>query len=152
MTLFPGFGGAVTGVAIPCLVFLLCYLAKGDGPFNLDPRGERNAFEPFLQKYLRLAEYIIGIATGSIVLLVGSSAFHGKGGHLPGFYASPLLLLAYCVVYGIGFMVWMIYHYEDYQHENPHTKLAYAISETLGFSALLCFISGYFWLIVCVAS
>jgi hypothetical protein len=44
-------------------------------------------------------------------------------------------------------MVWLIYHYEDYQHGAKHTRLAYAFSLTLGFSALACFLLGYVWLI-----
>jgi hypothetical protein len=33
--------------------------------YNLDPRGREGAFEPLLQKYLRLSEFMIGLATGS---------------------------------------------------------------------------------------
>jgi hypothetical protein len=84
------------------------------------------------------------------VLLVGSSALHGQAGHLPWFYATPLLLLGWCVVFGIGFMVWLIFHYEDYQHGNPHTRFAYSLSETFGFSSLVCFGVGYVWLIIAV--
>jgi len=101
------------------------------------------AFEPFLAKYIRVAEYVIGLATGSIILLVGSSALHGQGGHLPWFYASPLLLLAFCVIYGVGFMVWLIYNYEEHQHGNPHTRFAYSLSLSLGFSSLACFCVGF---------
>ena len=84
------------------------------------------------------------------MLLVGSSALHGQSGHLPWVYASPLLLLCWCVVYGIGFMVWLIFNYEDVQHGNPHTREAYTLSETLGFTSLLCFGLGYGWLIIVV--
>jgi hypothetical protein len=52
-------------------------------------------------------------STGSIVLLVGSSAFHGQGGRLPWFFASPLLLLSASVLFGLLFMAWMILNYED---------------------------------------
>jgi hypothetical protein len=114
--------------------------------------GVKDTFEPFLAKYIRVAEFLIGLATGSIVLLVGSSALHGQGGHLPWFYASPLLLLAWCVVWGIGFMVWLIFNYEHHQHGNPHTRPRYALSETLGFSSLICFVVGYVWLIFRVTS
>lgn len=148
----PGFCGLVLGPLVFGAVWCLTYFTKASGPFNLDPQGVKNAFEPFLAKYLRMAEFIIGIATGSIVLLVGSSALHGQGGRLPWFYASPLLALAWCVVWGILFMVWLIFHYEDYHHGNPHTKRAYALSETLGFSSLACFGIGYVWLILRVAT
>lgn len=144
----PGINGLLVGLAILVAIWALAYLSRGPGPFNFDPKGTPGAFEPFLAKYIRMAEFIIGLATGSIVLLVGSSALHGQGGRLPWFYASPLLLLVMCVVYGIAFMVWLIYDYEDYQHGNPHTRRAYALSLTLGFSALVCFFVGYVWLIL----
>lgn len=137
-------------MTIGLALFTLFYLTREAGPFNLDPKGEAGKFEPFLAKYLRAAEFIIGLATGSIVLLVGSSALHGQGGKLPWIYASPLLLLAWCVVYGILFMVWQIYNYEEYQHGEPHTRFGYSLSLTLGFGSLACFGIGYMWLIFCV--
>src|SRR5690242_8244227 len=106
--LFPGLGGLVLGLLSPAAIGSLCYAGKKHPEYNLDPDGRMGAFEPFLLEYMRHAEYVIGLATGSIVLLVGSSALHGRGGRLPWFYASPLLLLALCVVYGVGFMVWLI--------------------------------------------
>jgi len=143
----PGTSGLVVGAVLFLVIGTSVYFTREDGPFNLDPQGKAGAFEPFLVKYLRVAEFIIGLATGSIVLLVGSSALHGQGGRLPWFYASPLLLLALCVVYGIAFMVWLPFNYEEYQHGNPHTRLGYTLSLTLGFSALACFCVGYVWLI-----
>jgi hypothetical protein len=139
------------GLAIFFVIGACAYFTRELGPFNLDPKAKPGAFEPFLVKYMRVSEFIIGLATGSIVLLIGSSALHGQGGRLPWFYASPLLLLAICVVYGIIFMVWLIYHYEEHQHGVPHTRFAYSLSLTLGFSALACFSVGYIWLILRVA-
>ncbi len=133
---FPGISGLVLGMA-----FFVIIGACSSG-----------AFDPFLTRYIRIAEFIIGLSTGSIVLLVGSSALHGQGGRLPWFYASPLLLLAWCVIYGIAFMVWLIFHYEQHQHGNPHTRFAYSLSETLGFTSLACFCVGYIWLIFQVTS
>jgi hypothetical protein len=146
--LFPGFSGLATGVGILAIVWASSYLTKKDVTYNLEPEGKVGAFEPFVAKYIRAAEYIIGLATGSIVLLVGSSALHGQGGRLPWFYASPLLLLALSVVYGIAFMVWLIWHYEMHQHGNPHTRGAYSLTEGLGFGSLSCFCVGYIWLII----
>lgn len=150
--LFPGFSGLILGIVILLGIGAASYFTKEFESYNLDPRARPGAFEPFLLKYIRVSEFIIGLATGSIVLLVGSSALHGQGGRLPWFYRSPLLLLAWSVVYGVGFMVWLIFHYEEYQHDNPHTRLAYTISETLGFSSLVCFGLGYIWLIFQVTS
>lgn len=147
---FPGTGGILTAVGIFIMVGATAYSTRGPGPFNLDPQNIAGAFEPFLAKYVRASEYIITLATGSIVLLVGSSALHGAGGRLPWFYASPLLVLASCVIYGVAFMVWLIFDYEEHRHGNPHTRFAYSLSLTLGFSSLLCFCVRYVWLIVCV--
>jgi hypothetical protein len=143
-----GTAGLLVGVGIVVGIGIAAYETRGSGPFNLDPPGRPGGFEPFLAKYLRLAEFVIGLATGSIVLLVGSSALRGQGGRLPSIYASPLLLLALCVVYAIGFMVWLTYHYEEYQHGNPHTRFAYSLCLTLGFAGLACFCLGYIWLIL----
>src|SRR2546430_2242978 len=118
----PGTSGLITGVGISLAIGTLAYSTRGPGPFNLDPQNRAGAFEPFLAKYLRAAEYVIGLATGSIILLIGSSALHGQGGHLPWFYASPLLLLAFCVIYGVGFTVWLIFNYEEHQ-DRKSTRL-----------------------------
>jgi hypothetical protein len=149
--LFPGFSGVVTIALIPAIIGTVSYLTRNKIPaYNLDPLGKPGAFEPLLQKYIRLAEFMIGLATGSIVLLIGSSAFHGQGGHLPWFYASPLLVLAASVLTGLGFMTWQILSYEETQHGNPYKASWYSISETLGFSSLAFFCIGYVWLVVAV--
>jgi hypothetical protein len=126
------------------------YITRGEGPFHLDPKGEKSAFEPFLQKYIKIAELVIGLASASIVLLVGASTFHSQGGHLPWFYASPLLLLALSVAYSVAFNAWLIYEYEEYCHGNKHNRLRYSISLASGLSALSCFGISYVWLIICV--
>jgi hypothetical protein len=101
--MFAGFWGIVTASGVFSLIGAISYLMRRKpGFYNLDPRGEPGAFEPLLQKYLHLAEFMIGLATGSIVLLIGSSIFHGKDGHLPSFYASPLLVLAASVFLGLA--------------------------------------------------
>jgi hypothetical protein len=147
---FPGFSGMLLGALTFVGVGTFSYSTKKFQAYNLDPQGKEGAFEPFLAKYLRVAEFLIGLASGSIVLLVGSSALHGQGGHPPWVYASPLLLLCWCVLYGVVFMVWLILNYEEHQHGNPHTRKAYAFSETLGFSSLACFWLGYVWLCLAV--
>jgi hypothetical protein len=146
----PGILGVLLGLAAPVVIFAMEYKSKKFESYNFDPRGVEGAFEPFLAKYIRAAEFIVGLATGSIVLLVGSSVLHGQGGHLAWFFASPLLLLAFSVVWGIAFMVWLIFSYEEYRHENPHTAFAYSLSEALGFASLFCFCAGYIWLIIAV--
>jgi hypothetical protein len=146
----PGFSGAVIGPIVLFSVWAACYRNKESEWYNLDPQAKPGAYEPLLSKYIRASEFIIGLATVSIVLLVGSSALHAQAGRLPWFYASPLLLLGWSVIFGVAFMVWLIFTYEEYQHGNKHTKLVYSISEALGFSSLGCFCLGYILLIFLV--
>jgi hypothetical protein len=69
-----GICGALVGAALfPAVYALVRFtITKEPGPYNLDPKGIHNAFEPFLSKYLRISEFVVGLAAGSIVLLVGS--------------------------------------------------------------------------------
>lgn len=146
--LFPGFSGSLTSLVILGVIWLFTRLTKKYSAYNLGPGGDPRAYEPLLNRYIRLAEFMIGAASGSIVLIVGSSALHGQGGRLAWFYASPLILIAASVVYGISFMACQILTYEEVSHGNPHTANQYALNETLGFSALLCFVVGYIWLVI----
>jgi len=116
----------------------------------MDPKGVVGSFEPFLARYLRLSEAIVGLSAGSIVLLIGSSVFHSQSGHLPWFYASPLFLLAFCILYATLFSSWIAFQYEGYRHGDKYKKYGYAITESLGFSSLVCFVFGYMWLIAAV--
>lgn len=152
MTLFGGFAAIVTDVVVPAVLWGICRSQKKLRVYDFEPQGKPGAFEPLLQKYLHLAEFTIGLATGSIVLIVGASFLHGKEGRLPWFYANPLLVLAGSVLTGIAFMVALILNYEEVQHGNPHTAAAYALIETCGFSSLFLFIIGYRWLIFAVAA
>jgi hypothetical protein len=148
---FPGTFGILVGALIPAALWCVCFFPKPDVNYYLDANGEPKAFEPFLAKYLKVSELIISLATGSIVLLIGSSSLSGgHEGRLPWFYASPLFILAFSVLYAIAFSVWMTFHYEMYQHDKVHSRKQYAFSETLGFSAVVCFLIGYIWLIASV--
>lgn len=148
--LFPGFTGSVTAALILIIAAVASYSGKKYTNYNIDPKGIPGTFEPILARYIRIAEFIIGLDTGSIVLIVGSSALHGQSGHLPWVYASPLLLLASSVIYGVGFMACLILNDENARHGNKHTATRYALSETFGFSALACFCAGYIFLVVLV--
>jgi len=147
---FAGLTGVVLGPLVFLAIWAICYYTKEHKSYNLDPKAVLGAFEPFLSKYIRASEFVIGLATGSIVLLVGSSALHAQGGRLPWFYATPLLVLGWSVVFGVAFIVWLIYSYEEYRHGNDHTDRIYATSQALGFSAVLCFCLGYIFLILLV--
>ena len=148
--LFPGFSGVLTAALILLIAWVISYAGKKYPAYNIDPKGEPGTFETILARYLRIAEFIIGIDTGSIVLIVGSSALHGQSGHLPWVYASPLILLASSVVYGVVFMACLIMNDENARHGNPHTPVRYALSETFGFGSLGCFGAGYIFLAILV--
>ncbi len=129
---------------------LLFSRRRSTSAYTLDPKGKPGAYEPILAKYLKLAEVLLGLATGSIVLLVGSSALRGNGGKLPWTFASALVLLAFAAIYAVGFMGWQIFCYEYYQQGNAHTAFHYSLSEALGLASLTSFFIGYLWLIAAV--
>src|SRR2546423_10379385 len=105
--LFTGFCGLLMAVGTPVVIACLAYFTKKSEAYNLDPQDRPGAFVPFLTQYMQIAQFLIGLAVGSIVLIVGSSALHAQGARLPWFYASPLLLLAGSVLYALLFMVWL---------------------------------------------
>jgi hypothetical protein len=147
----PGTAGFCVGLGLFLLVrYIADKRTAQSGTFTFEPRGVPGTFEPRLANYVRAVEYLLGLATGSIVLLVGSSALHPNG-TLPWVFASPLIVLGFCVVYGVLFMVLLIFIYEEFLHHNNYTRARYVRNQGLGFSALACFCLGYLWL-VCSAS
>ena len=147
----PGTAGFCVGL---CLLLLVTYIADKRTPqsqtFTFEHHGIPGAFEPRLANYVRAVEYLLGLATGSIVLLIGSSALHPTG-KLPWVLASPLIVLSFCVVYGVLFMVLLIFSYEEFLHHNNYTRARYVTNQGLGFSALVCFCLGYLWLVCSVS-
>ena len=118
--------------------------------FNFEPPGEKGGFEKLLANYLDIAKVVIGLASGSIVLLVGSASFRSIG-RLSASFASPLSLLALCILYAVLFMVFEILNYEDFRHgTRPYSRFKYSRNLALGFGGLLCFFIGYMWLIYVV--
>jgi uncharacterized membrane protein len=148
-----GTGGAATSLGILGLVWLTVAVSTAKyNAFEFDAQGERGAFEKLLPVYLRVAEVVIGLDAGSIVLLVGSSALHVSG-RLPWIFMSPLFLLAFSIFYGILFMVFLITDYEEYRHHpgtGSYTRFKFTRNRPLGYSGLFCFCTGYAWLILVV--
>lgn len=143
-----GFSGFFLSLIIFLVLWASLYRARRKiVAYNLDPKGIEGAFEPLLAKYLRLAEVLVSLATGSIVLIVGSTALRSGNTKLPWVFASPLILLAFSAIYGIAFMAWLTLSYEEYQQGNKHTGFVYSLSETLGYSSIVCFFFGYLGLI-----
>lgn len=118
--------------------------------FNFEPPGEKGAFEKWLANYFYIAKIIIGLASGSIVLLVGSASFRSTG-LLPASFASPLCLLGMSILYAVFFMVFEMLNYEDYRHgTRPYSRFKYSRNLGLGFGGLVSFCVGYMWLIFIV--
>ena len=140
----PGARGLICGVLIfgACYIVALCDIKPRNYP--IDPDGPRS-FEPGMNRYARLVEFLVGLATGSIVLLAGSSVLR-SGGKLPLSYGSPLVLLAMSVVFSVSFLAIFIFCYEESLHKNPYTHHWYRLVSALGFSGLICFSVGYVWL------
>ena len=145
----PGTGGLCTSLGVPLLTWYLVNrrtIQVGKFAFvSLNDSG----FEKRLESYVRAVEYFLGIATGSIVLLVGSASLHANG-KLPWVFGSPLIIIGFCVVYGVMFISLLIYDYEMFLHHQNYTRSRYIRNQTLGFSTLMCFCLGYLWLVCSV--
>lgn len=148
---FAGFRGLVVGVVVFFVIWVLAYVRMGRGnSFDFDAGGKSGEFEKRLANYIDIAKFILGLASGSIVLLIGSSALR-KSETLPGTYASPLFLLALSIVYGILLMVFLTTNYEAYKHKtSDYTTFKYSRNLAFGYSTLFCFCVGYAWLIFIV--
>ena len=101
--------------------------------------------------YLDITKYVLGLAAGSIVLLVGSLNFNQSGARSLKSFASPLFLVAISIIYGVLFMILLTVNYEYHLHHpnHPHsyTRFQYTRNQSLGFGALVCFCISYIWLI-----
>lgn len=74
--LFPGFPGVATAVGLLALIWLIVYLKSKGQPVAFDPGGKHGEFgKRLLPIYLDITEFVLGLAAGSIVLLVGSLNF-----------------------------------------------------------------------------
>ena len=151
--LLPGFPGIATALGLFVVVWLVVWLRTKSAPFNFDPGGVEGEFgKGLLPIYLDITKLMLGIAAGSIVLLVGSSNLvqQSSGRSLKSF-ASPMFMVAMSIIYGVLFMTFLVLRYEHHRH-NPapdsYTRLKYSGNQALGFSALACFCIGYAWLVV----
>src|ERR1017187_499524 len=150
---FPGLNGIAVGLSLLCVMGLVAWLSLEKGPFLMDPHGKAGAFLPLFSIYLDIAKFVIGLASGSIALLVGSAIFRSNGGAGPllASFASPLFLLAQSLICGVFFMAYLATDYEAYRHnETPYTRFKYSRNLAFGYSCLFCFALGYFWLICVV--
>jgi hypothetical protein len=153
LTQFPGFAGIVVGGLIGPALCWLIWATLPPGPFAMDVSGRIDSFLPILQMYIDMAKTVIGLASASIALLVGSATFRSTGGAGPllASFASPLFLLALSIIWGVCFMPSVELDYEEFRHGTAkYTRFKYAKNQALGFSCLVCFALGYAWLIFIV--
>jgi hypothetical protein len=150
---FPGLPGLATGLGMFAVIWLAIYLKSRGQPVIFDPAGKHGEFgKALLPMYLDITKTVLGLAAGSIVLLVGSMSFNQSTGRrsLTAF-ASPLFLVAMTIIYGVLFMILLALSYEHHLHHpdepGAYTLLRYTRNQSLGFSALACFCISYIWLI-----
>ncbi len=136
------------------IVWLVVWLKTKPTAWNyFEPEGAEGEFgKGLLPVYLDITKLILGIAAGSIVLLVGSSNLvQQTGGRSLRSFASPLFLVAMSIIYGVLFMTLLVLNYERHRHHpelRTYTRLKYSRNQSLGFAALCCFCIGYAWLVV----
>jgi hypothetical protein len=147
--LFSGWIGVGVGSLILAVTWFVVYVRTARfNSFTFEPHGGELSFEKVLGPYLDIAKFVLGLAAGAIVLVIGSSVF-GTAKRLPKSFASPLFLLALSIIYGITFMVFLVFNYEGFRHDrNCYTRFRYVRNQALGFGSLACFCVGYAWLIV----
>jgi hypothetical protein len=149
----PGMSGLMVGIGFFLLVWLYAYLQlrkEKAETFTFTPPGQ-GSFLPLLEKYVWLSQFVIGLASGSILLLAGTSIFKSSA-KLPWEFASPVVLLALSVVYGVSFLAFLFRDYESFLHGLRYTRAAYTRNIALGFSSLLSFGAGYLWMAFCLSA
>ncbi len=152
-SMFPGFPGVATAVGLFALIWLIVYVKAKGRPVVFDPAGQHGEFgKSLLPMYLDITKSVLGLAAGSIVLLVGAMNFNQSNTRSLKAFASPLFLVAMSIIYGVLFMILLALSYEHHLHHpnepGSYTVFQYTRNQSLGFSALICFCVSYLWLIV----
>jgi hypothetical protein len=149
----PGTSGAGVAVAVGILTLSVTLeTIDSNGAYTFENGTPPQSFEPRLVGYIKTTETLIGLATGSIVLLAGSSVLR-SGGKLPWLYASPMVLMGFSVIYGVFFMALLNFFYEGFlQNRESYAPWKYRLVNITGFSALFTFAIGYIWLAFVVAN
>jgi hypothetical protein len=152
-SMFPGFPGVATAVGLFALIWLIVYVKAKGRPVVFDPAGQHGEFgKSLLPMYLDITKSVLGLAAGSIGLLVGAMNFNQSNTRSLRAFASPLFLVAMSIIYGVLFMILLALSYEHHLHHpnepGSYTVFQYTRNQSLGFSALVCFCVSYLWLIV----
>ena len=144
----PGFSGLMAALIL-LIAWVVSYSGKKYVSYDLDPKGVIGTFEPILARYLRIAEFIIGVATpgqscSSGFVIIAREVVLALG------LRFPVAALGMQRNLRCQFMACLIMNDENVRHGNPHTPARYALSETFGFGSLGCFCAGYIFLVVLV--
>src|ERR1700675_3139038 len=119
--LFPGSPGVATAMGLFAFVWLIIYLRSKGQPVVFDPEGRHGEFgKRLLPMYLDITKFVLGLAAGSIVLLVGSLNFNQSSGRSLRPFASPLFLVAMSIIYGVLVMTMLALNYEYHLHDPIH--------------------------------
>jgi hypothetical protein len=98
---------------------------------------KQGTFEPFLDKYIGVTKLLITVAAASI-------AFGSSQGSTNRIFIAKIIL-AFAILYGVAFSALLVFFYEQYaQNVHSYRPILYSLIQALGFSCLICFISGYF--------
>jgi hypothetical protein len=93
--LFPGFPGVAAAVGLFVMIWIIAYLKSKGHPVVFDPAGEHGEFgKRLVPMYLDITKCVLGLAAGSIVLLVGAMNFNPSNTRSLKSFASPLFLVA----------------------------------------------------------
>jgi hypothetical protein len=150
---FAGFPGVITAMALFAALWFIVFLKTKGESFTFDPGGADGEFgRTLLPMYLDITKFVLGLAAASIVFcLFGSSNLGQPNGRALRFFASPLLMVAISIIYGVLFMIFLVLNYENHRnhpYSNSYTRFKYTRNQAFGFSALACFCIGYTWLVV----
>ena len=95
----PGTAGLAFGIILFVAIWLTTYCPCPFASVTFEPRGP-GSFDSRLLNYTKAAETVIGLASGSVILLVGSSVLRTNS-RLPWYFASPLVLLGLAVSFSV---------------------------------------------------
>lgn len=90
-----GFPGVATAVGLLAIIWVIVYLRTKGQPVVFHPGGKHGEFgKRLLPMYLDITKFVLGLAAGSIVLLVSSLNFNQSNARSLKSFASPLFLMA----------------------------------------------------------
>src|ERR1700683_316875 len=103
---FSGFPGIATALGLLAVIWLIVSIRTGRTPVVFDPGGQHGEFgKGLLPMYLDIAKFVLGLAAGSLVLLVGSLNISQSNARPLRSFASPLFLVAMSIIYGVLLLI-----------------------------------------------